>query len=105
MLDPNRIIDLLTVRMATDFEVLDNESVIKFHTFAKDLVTISKSHSHEDYNRIIRSLKVLDSYYELPIEYKMHFNSGYLKLLLDIKNTLVEGAKFSLTHPDAICLN
>ncbi len=53
MLDPNRIIDLLTVRMATDFEVLDNESVIKFHTFAKDLVTISKSHSHEDYNRII----------------------------------------------------
>tara|TARA_R100001463_G_scaffold91025_3_gene145731 strand:- start:14961 stop:15278 length:318 start_codon:yes stop_codon:yes gene_type:complete len=105
MLDPNRIADLLTVRMATDFEALDNEAVIKFHKFAKDLITMSKSHPREDYNRVIRSLKIINSYRELPIEYRMHFNNGYLKLLLDIKNTLVEGARFSLTHPDAICLN
>lgn len=91
------IINNLTVRMATDMETIDPHHVVKFYIFS---IEIAKN----SYNT--EALKCTESYKDLPSEFCLWFaDNDYLQLLLDIKQNLIEGAIYSLTHPDLICLN
>ncbi len=95
------ITNILTVRIATDMETINNEDIVKFYILALEIARNDYSSNYAG----VRSLKVTDSYLDLPHDYVEWFNDGYLMLLLNIKNTLVEGAIYSLTHPDAFHLN